>query len=112
MATQKGVVKKTDLNAYSNIRKKGINAIKIDEGDKLISAHLVYEGQQVMLFTRNGMAVRFEEHLVRSMGRVSRGVRGIMLKNEKDYVVSCEVVSGTETILVVCENGYGAWVSR
>ncbi len=107
MATEKGVVKKTELSAYSNIRKKGINAIKIDDGDKLISAHLVYENQQIMLFTKNGMAVRFDGHLVRSMGRVSRGVRGILLKNVNDKVVSCEVVSGDESILVVCENGYG-----
>ena len=60
-----------------------------------------------MLFTRNGMAVRFDEDQVRDMGRVARGVRGVSLKDEKDYVVSCEVVKEDATVLVVCENGFG-----
>jgi DNA gyrase subunit A len=60
-----------------------------------------------MLFTMNGMAVRFEESLVRPMGRVARGVRGVTLKNEKDKVVGCEVVVPEDSILVVCEKGYG-----
>ncbi len=107
LATKKGIVKKTILEAYSNQRKKGVNAIKIDEGDKVIAACLIKEGQQIMLFTRNGMAVRFDGNLIRPLGRVSRGVKGITLKNDQNYVVSCEVVNGDETILVVCENGYG-----
>jgi DNA gyrase subunit A len=107
LSTHKGIVKKTDLIQYSNIRKKGINAINIDENDKLIAAHLVYPSDQIMLFTRNGMAVRFNEDLVRSVGRIARGVRGVKLKDPKDYVVSTVVVKGHETILVVCENGYG-----
>jgi DNA gyrase subunit A len=107
LSTLKGVVKKTDLSLYSNIRKKGVNAINIDEGDKLISAHLVYSGNQIMLFTRNGMAVRFEEALVRNVGRVARGVRGVRLKGTNDYVVSAVVVREDESILVVCENGFG-----
>jgi len=60
-----------------------------------------------MLFTRNGMAVRFDEGLVRGIGRVARGVKGVTLKDPKDYVVSTVVVKGAETILVVCENGFG-----
>jgi DNA gyrase subunit A len=107
MTTVKGVVKKTDLIEYSNIRRKGINAIKLDEGDALMDAKLVKEGQQVMLFTRNGMAVRFDDSQVRSLGRVSRGVRGVTLKDEKDKVVATEIVNGDESILVVCEKGYG-----
>jgi DNA gyrase subunit A len=107
LSTKKGIVKKTKLEAYSNPRKKGVNAIKIDEKDEVIAARLVYPDQQIMLFTRNGMAVRFDESLARPLGRVSRGVRGVKLKNEKDFVVSCVVVNGDETILVVCENGYG-----
>jgi DNA gyrase subunit A len=107
LSTKRGVVKKTRLEAYSNPRKKGVNAIKIDEGDEVIAARLVYPSQQIMLFTKNGMAVRFDESLSRSLGRVSRGVRGVKLKDEKDFVVSCVVVNGDETILVVCENGYG-----
>ena len=107
MATKKGVVKKTDLNEFSNQRRKGVWALTIDEGDELIAALLVKENNQVMLFTHNGMAVRFDQSHVRSMGRTARGVRGVSLKSENDYVVGCEIVDGNETILVVCENGFG-----
>jgi DNA gyrase subunit A len=107
LATKKGVVKKTDLIEFSNPRKKGVYALNIDEGDELIAARLTHPTQQIMLFTRNGMAVRFDESLVRSVGRVARGVRGVTLKDESDKVISCEVVSAEETILVVCENGFG-----
>lgn len=107
MATKKGVVKKTDLHEFSNQRRKGVWALTIDEGDELIAALLVKENNQVMLFTHNGMAVRFDQSHVRSMGRTARGVRGVSLKSENDYVVGCEVVDGNETILVVCENGFG-----
>lgn len=107
LSTLKGVVKKTELGAFSNPRKKGVVALNIDEGDELIAARMTRPGQQVMLFTKNGMAVRFEESLVRSMGRVTRGVRGILLKNSQDKVIGCEVVSPEESILVICEKGYG-----
>ncbi|NGX55778.1 MAG: DNA gyrase subunit A [Candidatus Anoxychlamydiales bacterium] len=107
LSTLKGVVKKTDVSLYSNIRKKGVNAINIDEGDELISAHIVTENQQIMLFTKNGMAVRFDQALVRGVGRVARGVKGVNLKKVNDRVVSSVVVKGDESILVVCENGYG-----
>lgn len=108
LVTKKGVVKKTDLIEYSNLRKKGINAIKIDEGDQVIDAKLVKDTQQVMLFTRNGMAVRFDQSLVRPLGRVSRGVKGVTLRDPKDCVVSCAIIDSPEdTILIVCENGYG-----
>jgi DNA gyrase subunit A len=107
LATEKGIVKKTELSAFANPRRKGIYAINIDEGDALMAARNVKDGQQIMLFTKNGMAVRFEENLVRAMGRTARGVKGVTLKNVKDSVVGCEVVDGEESILVVCENGYG-----
>lgn len=107
LATKKGVVKKTILESFSSPRRKGVYAINIDEGDEVIAAHLVRLEQQVMLFTHEGMAVRFEQEQVRPIGRVARGVRGVKLKSEKDYVVSCEVVKGDETVLVVCENGFG-----
>ena len=106
LTTKKGVVKKTALSAYSSPRRKGVFTINIDDGDEVMSARFVDEQAQIMLFTRNGMAVRFDEGLVRAVGRVARGVRGVMLK-EKDEVVSCEVVKGDESILVVCEHGYG-----
>jgi DNA gyrase subunit A len=107
MATRKGIVKKTTLSEFSNPRRKGIWAIDIVEGDEVVAARLVLEGQQVMLFTYNGMAVRFDQSKVRPMGRMARGVKGVSLKNESDYVVGCEAVDGTETVLVVCENGFG-----
>jgi len=107
MSTSKGVVKKSQLDDFSNPRKKGIWAIDIDEGDEVIAARLVRPGEQVMLFTHKGMAVRFEESKVRAMGRMARGVRGVSLKDESDRVVGCEAVTGTESILVVCENGFG-----
>lgn len=107
LATKKGVVKKTGLDEFSNPRRKGIIALTIDEGDELIATRHVVAGQEVMLFTKDGMAVRFEENEVRTMGRGARGVRGVQLRDEADEVVSCEVVSGSETILIVSENGFG-----
>jgi DNA gyrase subunit A len=107
LATKKGVVKKTILSEFGSIRRKGVYAINIDEGDEVIAARVVPEGRQIMLFTRNGMAVRFDETLIRAIGRVARGVRGVTLKNETDYVVSCEVVTPDQNVLVVCDNGYG-----
>lgn len=107
MSTKQAVVKKTLLQEFSNPRRKGIWALEIDEGDELIGVRLVKEGQQVMLFTHQGMAVRFDESNVRPMGRTARGVRGAKLREENDYIVGCEVVNGDESILVVCENGFG-----
>lgn len=107
LATRQGVVKKTELSAFSSPRKKGVYAINIDDGDEVIAARLTKEGQEVMLFTKNGMAVRFDQGQVRSMGRVARGVRGATLRNGQDVVVSCEVVDGIESLLVVCEKGFG-----
>lgn len=107
MATKFAVVKKTRLEEFSNPRRKGIWALDIDEGDECVAARVVKPGQQVMLFTHQGMAVRFDESNVRSMGRTARGVKGATLRAENDYIVGCEVVNGDESILVVCENGFG-----
>ncbi len=107
MATMNGVVKKSSLKDYSNIRRKGIIALDIDEGDELLATHLVKENQQVMLFTHQGMAVRFNESKVRCMGRTARGVRGASLKADNDRVISCAVVNGDESLLIVCEKGFG-----
>ncbi|MCI5052211.1 MAG: DNA topoisomerase (ATP-hydrolyzing) subunit A [Simkaniaceae bacterium] len=106
-ATRQGVIKKTALEAYSNPRKKGVYGITIDDDDEVISAQMVRKNDQVMIFTKFGMAVRFDESQVRNMGRTARGVRGVRLKDPEDYVVSCEAVSEDQTILVVCEKGYG-----
>lgn len=107
LATKNGVVKKIALDEFNNPRRKGIIALAIDEGDELIAARHLSAGQEVMLFTKNGMAVRFDESEIRPLGRTARGVRGVSLRNETDSVVSCEIVSGTETLLIVCENGFG-----
>ncbi len=107
MSTRKGIVKKTALKDFSNPRRSGIWAISIDEGDELLASRLAHRGDQVMLFTSEGMAVRFDEDQVRAMGRTARGVKGATLKNENDQVVACEVVHGDESVLVVCANGYG-----
>jgi DNA gyrase subunit A len=107
LATRKGVVKKTCVREFSNPRRKGIIALTIDEGDELIAARHVFQGQQIMLFTRQGMAVRFDESEVREMGRTARGVRGVSLRQEGDGVVGCEALYGNEALIIVCENGFG-----
>ncbi|MFI5334049.1 MAG: DNA gyrase C-terminal beta-propeller domain-containing protein, partial [Chlamydiales bacterium] len=108
LATKNGVVKKTELEQFNSPRRKGVYAINIDEGDEVIAARLTKEGEQIMLFTKNAMAVRFDQGQVRPVGRVARGVKGATLRNEEDRVISCEIVaSEQESILVVCENGYG-----
>ncbi len=107
LATKCGVVKKTELSAFSSPRRKGVYAINIDEGDEVMTARLTRTGDQVMLFTKNAMAVRFDEDQVRSVGRVARGVKGVTLKDGKDHLVSCEVVKEDATVLVVCANGFG-----
>lgn len=107
LVTRQGVIKKTLLGAFNSPRKKGVYAINIDEGDEVMDAHLTHAEEQIMLFTRGGMAVRFDESIVRPIGRVARGVRGVKLKDEHDAVVSSAVVKGNETLLIVCENGYG-----
>ncbi|WP_375797238.1 DNA topoisomerase (ATP-hydrolyzing) subunit A [Chlamydia crocodili] len=108
LATKHGVVKKVALDAFSNPRKKGIRALEIDDGDELIAAaHITSEEEKVMLFTRLGMAVRFPHDKVRPMGRTARGVRGVSLKNENDRVVACQIVRDDQSVLVVCDNGFG-----
>jgi len=107
MATKKGVVKKISLDEFSKPRRKGVIALEIDEGDMLTSVKNLMPGAEIMLFTKNGMAVRFDESEVRATGRTSRGVRGVSLRGSDDAVVGCEIVSGKEVILIVCENGFG-----
>ena len=105
-ATRRGVVKKTVLSAYGNVRRDGIIALKIQDDDDLIGSGLVEPGQDVLLATRGGMAVRFSEQDVRSMGRVSTGVKGIDLRGG-DEVVEMVVLGDRGTLLTVSENGYG-----
>ncbi|MGD2153159.1 MAG: DNA gyrase subunit A [Gemmatimonadales bacterium] len=105
-ATRKGMVKKTSLAAYANVRSGGINAISVVDGDELMDVRLTQPDDEVVLATRNGKAIRFEEEQVREMGRVARGVRGIVL-GRGDEVVGLVVVSGEAALLVVTEKGMG-----
>ena len=105
-ATRKGIIKKTVLSAYSNVRVNGIRAIKLDDDDELISTLLSDGEQTIMLATAHGQAGRFSEKEVRSMGRVARGVIGIRLA-KGDKVVSMAVVGEEGTLLTVTENGFG-----
>ena len=108
MVTRNGVIKKSSLSDYQNIRASGINAINIDEGDELLEIIRTDGKRQIFIATHDGMAVRFNETDVRPMGRVARGVRGVNLRSG-DYVVSVCSVSqeGTEKILSVSEKGFG-----
>ncbi|MBK6723216.1 MAG: DNA gyrase subunit A [Acidobacteria bacterium] len=108
MVTKHGVIKKSSLADYQNIRASGINAINIDEGDELLDIIRTDGKRQILIATHDGMAVRFNESDVRPMGRVARGVRGVNLR-KGDYVVSVCSVSqeGTEKILSVSEKGFG-----
>jgi len=105
-ATKQGVVKKTDLMAFSNPRPSGIIAISLDAGDEVIGVRLTDGRQEVILSTRNGQSIRFREEEVRSMGRNAAGVKGITLEDD-DEVVSLEILSPGATVLTVAANGYG-----
>jgi DNA gyrase subunit A len=106
MATKQGVVKKTELMAYSNPRSGGIIAVNLDEGDELIAVRLTRGDDELFLATRQGNAIRFSEEDVRAVGRQARGVAGIELA-EGDEVVAAEVVASGSTVLTVTERGYG-----
>ena len=104
--TRKGVVKRTDLNAFSNVRSAGIIALGVDDGDSLVAVKITDGTKDVLLSTAQGMSIRFAESEVRSMGRTAYGVKGITLE-EGDEVVGADVVEAGSTILTVTENGYG-----
>ncbi len=106
MVTAHGTVKRTPLAAYSRPKKTGIIAITLEAGDYLMGVRHIFEGQQVLLATRDGMAVRFPEKTVRRVGRQAVGVRGIRLR-EGDSVVGLILADEKATVLTVCENGYG-----
>lgn len=108
MCTQKGVIKKTSLEAYSRVRTNGINAITVREGDTLLEAILTNGNTEIVMALKSGRALRFNESKVRPMGRTASGVRGITLGSEKDEVVGMISIDSIEnTVLVVSEKGYG-----
>ncbi len=109
MATRKGVVKKSPLREYSNVRVGGIIAVNLDEGDKLITVALTDGRQDVLLASKNGKSIRFKEEDARPIGRVGRGVRGMTLDDD-DFVIGMEIINEAftgSTIFTVTENGFG-----
>lgn len=106
MCTKNGTIKKTSLNQYSNIRKSGLIAINLNEGDELVSVRMTCGDDDIFIATRDGMAIRFSEKDARPLGRSASGVRGISL-NEDDFVVGMEIVDEEQSVLVVSENGFG-----
>jgi DNA gyrase subunit A len=106
MVTANGTIKKTKLSAYSNVRKGGINAINIAEGDKLIEVKLADGNNDIVIGTKKGLAIRFNEADVREMGRTATGVRGIRL-GAGDIVIGFLVVRSLSTLLVVTNKGFG-----
>ncbi|KIL36272.1 DNA gyrase subunit A [Cohnella kolymensis] len=105
-ATRKGIVKKTPLDDYSNIRKVGLIAISLREDDDLIGVKLTDGDREIIMGTSEGMSIRFSEQDVRSMGRSATGVKGIQL-DDKDKVIDMDVVQPEETVLIVTTKGYG-----
>jgi DNA gyrase subunit A len=106
MATERGTIKKTVLSAYSNIRKGGINAINLVEGDRLVEAKLSDGSSDIIIGTKHGLAIRFNEKDVRDMGRTATGVRGVNL-GKNDIVIGMIVTKNCDTLLVVTDKGYG-----
>lgn len=106
MGTQKGIIKKTKLSHYRFTRQDGIIAIQLDEDDELIGVKLTKGEEEIMLSTRGGMSIRFNENGVRSIGRVARGVKGISLRPD-DLVVSMDTIRDDAQVLAVTENGFG-----
>lgn len=107
MATKRGIIKKTSLDAYSNPRTGGIIAINLDEGDRLISVQLTDDEKAVLLGTKKGIVIRFQVKDVRPIGRVGRGVKGVTLSNDNEVIGMVIVGDAPSTILAVTEKGYG-----
>jgi DNA gyrase subunit A len=106
MGTERGIVKKAELSAFSNPRAGGIIAMGVEEGDRLMAAQITDGTGEIFIGTRDGLAIRFPESDVRPMGRTAYGVKGISLR-EGDRVVAMEIVRPGSTLLTVTENGYG-----
>ncbi len=108
LVTKKGIIKKTTLEAYSRPRVNGIHAVKVREGDQLLEAKLTDGENDIVMAVKSGKAIRFNESLVRPMGRTASGVRGVKLADENDVVVGAITIKqGEADILVVSERGYG-----
>jgi DNA gyrase subunit A len=107
MATKFGFVKKMNLIEFANVRKSGLIALKLGEGDELIGARLMQQGQELFLLSGKGNCIMFEEKQVRAMGRMARGVRGMRFRKKGDQVVAMvDSAEGTE-LLIVTSEGFG-----
>ncbi|CUU45101.1 DNA gyrase subunit A [Clostridium beijerinckii] len=106
MGTKQGIVKKTPLSEFKNLRKNGLIAISLKDGDELLKVKNTYGDANIMVVTQNGYAVKFNEKDVRSMGRTASGVKAINLK-EDDIAVCMDIAVDGEELLVISENGYG-----
>lgn len=106
MVTRKGIIKRTELEAYRNVRKNGVIAISLDENDELVWVHLTSGEDDLLVATRKGMSIRFHETDARPLGRTARGVKAIEL-SESDEVVGMAVLKEDGTVLTVSETGYG-----
>ncbi len=108
LCTKKGIIKKTTLEAYSRPRQNGVNAITIKEGDQLLEARLTNGNHEILMAVKSGKAIRFNENIVRAIGRTASGVKGVTLGYEEDEVVGMICVENqAENVLVISENGYG-----
>lgn len=110
MVTKNAVIKRTALSDFNNVRKKGLIALGLREGDELVATALTYGGEELLVATKNGMGIRFAEDDIREMGRTAAGVRAIRLRDlpeGKDEVVGLAVMRGDTWVLTVTENGYG-----
>jgi DNA gyrase subunit A len=106
-ATRKGLIKKTVLSAYGNPRRAGINAVLLEEGDALIEAIITDGTEDIVLAKKKGLAIRFHENEVRAMGRTAYGVKGVVLDDDEDEVMSMVAIKRQATLLAVTEHGYG-----
>jgi len=106
-ATAQGYIKKTELMAYENIRATGIIGLKLEDNDQLISCAISSGKSEIVMATKLGKAIRFNEEEIRPMGRSARGVTGIRFGDEPDNVIGLEVIDAQSTILTVCANGFG-----
>ncbi len=106
MATKKGIVKKTKLSEYANIRKNGLAAINLRDDDKLIEVKMAKDDDEAMLFTKFGQAIRFKVRDARNTGRVSMGVKGMTLSDQDD-VIAMQLVSQGDALMIVSKNGLG-----
>ena len=104
--TKGGVIKKTSMAQYANIRQNGLIAVNLKEGDELVSVMMTSGNDNIMVVSHNGMSIVFDEKDARAMGRVSTGVRAITLK-EGDYVIAADILDESKDVLVISENGFG-----